>query len=220
MRAILLLLLFCAWHACAAATQPARLTEGPDSIESHLRIPEGLLPGRYVVQCEAWLRRNGKVRTFLCYSAEKTHGPLVAAVARAGRQARFVAAMRDGKPAEVSMQVMVRIDITSQGPLVLAVPNNGVEAERYGLLYTAPQRFNEFIWHGNHDPLKSSDILLWRKLRIDEQGKVIEYRLENVGNVPQWFVDGLAEQVERMEFMPGYYEGKPVPMAYIEPWLE
>ena len=30
----------------------------------------------------------------------------------------------------------------------------------------------------------------------------------------------LAEQVERMEFMPGYYEGKPVPMAYIEPWLE
>ena len=24
----------------------------------------------------------------------------------------------------------------------------------------------------------------------------------------------------RMEFMPGYYEGKPVPMVYIEPWLE
>ena len=118
------------------------------------------------------------------------------------------------------MQVMVRIDITSQESLVLAVPNNGVEAERYGLFYTAPQRFNEFIWHGNHDPLESSDILLWRKLRIDELGKVIEYRLENVGNVPQWFVDDLAKQVERMEFMPGYYEGKPVPMAYIEPWLE
>ena len=220
MRALLLLLLFCAWHVSAAATQPARLTEGPDSIESHLRIPEGVPPGRYVVQCEAWLRRSGKVRTFLCYSAEKKHGPLVTAVALAGRQARFVAATRDGKPAEVSMQVMVRIDITSQGPLVLAVPNNGVEAERYGLFYTAPQRFNEFIWHGNHDPLKSSDILLWRKLRIDELGKVIEYRLENVGNVPQSFVDVLAGQVERMEFMPGYYEGKPVPMAYIEPWLE
>jgi len=113
MRALLLLLLFCAWHVSAAATQPARLTEGPDSIESHLRIPEGVPPGRYVVQCEAWLRRSGKVRTFLCYSAEKKHGPLVTAVALAGRQARFVAATRDGKPAEVSMQVMVRIDITT-----------------------------------------------------------------------------------------------------------
>lgn len=220
MRTLLLLLLFCAWHVGAAATTPARLTEGPDSIESHLRIPQGILPGRYVVQCEAWLRRSGKVRTFLCYSTETTHRPLVTAVARAGRQARFVAATRDGKPAEVCMQVMVRIDITSQGPLVLTVPNNGVEAERYGLFYTAPQRFNEFIWHGNHDPLKSSTILLWRKLRIDALGKVIEYQLENVGNAPQWFVDGLAEQVERMEFMPGYYEGKPVPMAYVEPWLE
>ena len=114
---------------------------------------------------------------------------------------------------------MVRIDITSQGPLVLAVPNNGVEAQRYGLLFAAPQRFNEFIWHGNHDPLESSNILLWRKLG-STSCKVIEYQLENVGNAPQWFVDGLAKQVERMEFMPGYYEGKPVPMAYIEPWLE
>ena len=41
---------------------------------------------------------------------------------------------------------------------LMAVPNDGVEAEPYGLFYTAPQRFNE--------------------------------------------------QVERMEFMPGYYEGK------------
>lgn len=69
MRTLLLLLLFCAWHAGAAATTPARLTEGPDSIESHLRIPQGVL-------------------------------------------------------------------------------------------YTAPQRFNEVIWHGNHDPLESSNILL------------------------------------------------------------
>ena len=221
MRALLLLSLLYGWQASASVTTPARLTEGPDSIESKFRLPEDLKVGRYIVQCEAWLRRSGRVRTFLCYSTEQSQRILVSAVARAGRQARFVPATRDGKAAEVSMQVMVRIDVTAQGPLILAVPNNGVEAERYGLFYTAPQRFNEFIWHGNHDPLKSSEVLLWRKMRIDEHGKVTEYKVERqAASVPQWFVEGLEEQIERMEFMPGYHEGKPVPMAYVEPWLE
>ncbi len=220
-RALLLLLLLYGWQASASITTPARLTDGADSIESKLRLPEGLELGRYIIQCEAWLRRSGRVRTFLCYSPEKSQRPVVDAVARAGRQARFVAATRDGKTAEVCMQVMVRIDLTAQGPLVLAVPNNGVEAERYGLFYVAPQRFNEFIWHGNHDPLKSSDLVLWRKMRIDEHGKVTEYKIEQpAAYVPQWFVEGLEAQIKRMEFMPGYHDGKPVPMAYVEPWLE
>ncbi len=220
-RALSLLLLLYGCQASASVTTPARLIDGPDSIESKLRLPEDLKVGHYVIQCEAWVRRSGRVRTFLCYSAEKSQRLLVNAVARAVRHAKFVPATRDGRAAEVCMQVMVRIDVTAQGPLILAVPNNGVEGERYGLFYTAPQRFNEFIWHGNHDPLESSEVLLWRKMRIDEHGKVTEYKVEKLAEyVPQWFVEGLEEQIERMEFMPGYYEGKPVPMAYVEPWLE
>jgi len=57
------------------------------------------------------------------------------------------------------------------------------------------------------------------EVRVAHQDRVIEDL--NALVTEQWKqIDALAKQVERMEFMPGYYEGKPVPMAYIEPWLE
>lgn len=42
-------------------------------------------------------------------------------------------------------------------------------------------------------------------------------QIENVGNVPQPFVDGRAEQIKRMEFMPGYFAGEPVSGAAAPP---
>ncbi len=219
-RALLILLLLYGGHASASVTTPARLIEGAGSIESLLRLPEGLQPGRYVVQCEAWIRRRGRVRSFLCYATKEAHRPVVKAVSYAGRKARFVPATRDGKKEEVYMLVMVRIDITEQGPLILVVPNDGVEAGRYGLFYTAPQRFNEFVWCAPGRPIRTSDILMWQQMQIDEHGKVVEYKLENVAKVPEWFVGRIEAQVQRMDFMPGYFNGKPVPMHYVEPVLQ
>ena len=118
------------------------------------------------------------------------------------------------------MLVMVRIDITAQGPLVLVLPNNGVEAKRYGLFYTAPQRFNEFTWHGVARNYEPGVVLMWHKMQIDERGKVTEFKVENVSDAPQFLVKRIEEQVKRMEFMPGYFEGNPVPMFYVEPVLE
>ena len=80
---------------------------------------------------------------------------LVDAIRRAGQRAKFVPAMRDGKPAQVYMVIMVRTVIGRGEPLVLVLPNNGVEHER--------------------------------------------------------------RSVEKMQFMPGFFEGKPVPMRYVEP---
>jgi para-nitrobenzyl esterase len=203
-----------------SVTTPARLTEGPRSIEKLLSVPEGLKPGRYVFQCEAWVRTSGRIRRFLCYSENESIRSLGDAVKRAGRRARFVPATRDGENAEVYMQVMVRIDITPQGPLILVLPNNGVEAGRYSLFYTAPQRFNEFTWYAYGKPIRSSDLLMWQKLHIDEHGRVLDFQLTNVSNVPEWFVNRIEAQVKRMEFMPGYFDGKPVPMHYVEPVVQ
>jgi hypothetical protein len=55
------------------------------------------------------------------------------------------------------------------------------------------------------------------KMHIDEHGNVLENRVTNVSDAPEFFVERIKEQVQRMEFMPGYFEGKPVPMFYVEP---
>jgi hypothetical protein len=141
----------------------------------------------------------------------------VNAVAAAGRRAKFVPATRGGKAAAVYMLVMVRIDVTAGEPLVLAVPNNGVESERYGLLYTAPQRFNEFTWGRKDLWSETGRVLIWQKMRIDEHGKVSEYHMTNASNAPAYLVEQIERGVKRMEFMPGLFEGKPVSMRYVEP---
>jgi len=218
-RALLVLMLL--WGSQAVAGQEAthaRLTAGPHSIESLLRLPKWLQAGRYTVQCEACVRSSGRTRWFVCYSADEGQSALAKAVAAAGRRAKFVPATRAGVAVDVYMQVMVRIDSTQREPLILAVPNNGVEAERYGLLYSGPQRFNEFTWM--YLTLQPGRILLWQKMRIDEHGKVLEYVVTNVSDAPNLLVERIEEQVKRMEFMPGYFEGKPVPMSYVEPWFD
>ena len=217
-RATLLLLLL--WGCQAFAGQVAthaRLTGGPDSIETLLRLPKGLQADRYVVQCEAWVGRKGRAHRFSCYSAEEGQRALVSAVRAAGRRARFVPATRAGVAVDVYMLVMVQIDTTQQEPLILAVPNNGVEAARYGLLYSAPQRFNEFTWNSETWGRRSGRVLLWQKMQIDEEGKVLECVVTNPSGAPDVLVKRIEEQVKRMEFMPGYFEGKPVSMLYTEP---
>lgn len=126
-------------------------------------------------------------------------------------------ATRDGVTVDVYMLVMVRIDTTQREALILAVPNNGVEAERCGPLYSAPQRFNEFTWNASLSGWRSGRVLLWQKLHIDEHGKVLESLMINASGAPDFLVERVEEQAKRMQFMPGYFEGKPVSMFYTEP---
>lgn len=220
-RGLLLLLVLCGSYAAAGVTTPARLVEGADSIESLLKLPESLEPGRYEVPCEAQIRSRGRARSFICYYKDNAPRALVKAVTLAGRQASYVPATREGVAVDVYMLVMLRIDTTVRDPLILAVPNNGVEAARYGLLYTAPQRFNEFQWHGSELAGDSGRVLMWQKMHIDEYGKIVDYQVTNASNAPPYLVSRIENQIPRMDFMPGYTaDGKPVPMFYIEPVLD
>ena len=213
-------LLACGGIASAhAASTPARLTDGEHSIERLLQIPADVPPGRYTVQCEAFVEKPGRPRAFICYSREGVPLSLESAVTKAVRRASFIPATRDEVPVAVTMQIMVRIDVTAGGPLVLVVPNNGIEASRYGLFYTAPQRFPGFkVWGywrrvDGHDP---AWVLL--KLSIDEHGKIVAHEVINDSGAPSWMVDMVEEGIEHMEFLPGRFNGKPVPMEYVKPY--
>jgi hypothetical protein len=216
-RALLLLLLLFGCHAFAGqdATH-ARLTDGPDSIEKLLRLPKGLQAGRYVIQCEAVVGKKGRTRRFVCFSTHEGQSALIKAVRQAGQRARFVPATRAGKKVDVYMLVMVQIDTSQSEPLILAVPNNGVEAGRYGLSYSAPQRFNQFTWNSK-TWMRSGRVLLWQKMHIDQDGKVVESVVTGASGAPDWLVKRIEAQMKRMEFMPGYFEGKAVEMFYTEP---
>jgi hypothetical protein len=72
-----------------------------------------------------------------------------------------------------------------------------VDAARYGLLYTAAQRFNEFHW-GDKSRLTreiARAVLIWQKLQIDEYGKITEFSVTNASEAPQSVVRQIEEQI-------------------------
>jgi hypothetical protein len=58
---------------------------------------------------------------------------------------------------------------------------------------------------------------VWQELWIDEHGKVTDSRLTNASGAPLKVVNDVRASVANMQFMPGFFEGRPVPMHYIEP---
>jgi hypothetical protein len=208
------------WLVCAHATDvPARLLLGERSIEERLRIPKSLEPGRYAVHCKVVITKTGYTNNVRCYTIDASAPrKLVEAVVHATMHSRFAPAIHSGKPAAVFALIMVLVDTTLPEPLVLAVPNNGVERKRFGLLYTAPQRFNEFSLSLPDWPARDRhSVLVWGKLWIDEHGKVTGQSLTNVSHTPRQFLFEILDSVKRMQFVPGQHEGKPVSMLYMEP---
>ncbi len=209
--------------AAHGVDSPARLREDEESIESGLRVPDGIEWGRYDVHCEVRVLPNGLPFTVTCYALDSAvPEKLVDAIRRAGQRAKFVPAMRDGKPAQVFMVIMVRTVIGRGEPLVLVLPNNAAEHERLGLFYIAPQRFNEFSWGPTYEYVpsmgaKPKDALIWQEQWIDEHGKVKNSKVTNASGALVRDVEAVRRSVEKMQFMPGFFEGKPVPMRYVEP---
>jgi hypothetical protein len=214
-------LLGCLAPLAMAADSPAQLMVGERSIEAMLRLPGDLARGRYAVHCEAYIMRTGRAEQAYCYTLE---GPapddLVFSVSEAATRARFVPAMRKGESIHVHVVFMVLIDTTLHEPMILAVPNNGAERQKYGLLYTAPQRVSNTpsrnIPSRTFVQRRPYQFVLMQ-FQIDAHGKVTNFELHDVTGKNGSVLWRSERRAREFEFLPGYHEGRPVPMLYVEP---
>lgn len=204
-----------------AADSPAALVVGDGSIEALLRVPPSLKPGRYAVHCEAYILRNGRAPQAYCYAMEApVPDDLVDAVTKTALRARFEPAVRDGQAIEVYAVFMVIVDTTMAEHLVLAVPNNGVDRKKYGLLYTAPQRVIKKPSWGIRPARyygRRPDRFVLMQFQVDERGSVSNLSIRNVTDENARTLRQIEAQAREYEFLPGYHEGRPVPMTFVEP---
>jgi hypothetical protein len=193
---------------------------GEGSIEEALRLPRKLEPGRYEVHCKVVINTSGAASYTRCYSTSDWAAPenLRKAVLYAANISRFIPAVRDGEPAEVYATLMVIVDTRLDGdPLILAVPNNGVEVARYGLLYTAPQRYGDIYVGGrNIGRHVARTSVVWMEMQVDELGKTKDYRLTEEPRAPQSWVQAIRAAMQRFTYLPAYHQGKPVPARHVE----
>jgi hypothetical protein len=143
------------------------------------------------------------------------------AVMLATRTSLFAPATRDGKPIDVFAMLAVTVDTSLGDPLILAVLNNGADAAKYGLLYTGPQRYGSSHINLTSLPAHQSPrtAVVWMKLQIDEHGVMTDFTLINDSGAPDTWVRAVRAAAKEMTFIPGYHDGKPVPMLYVQPMI-
>ena len=205
-----------------AVDSPAQMVTGKRSIEELLNIPEELKPGRYTLNCGVLIGTSGWVLFARCYPrVGSAPTDLQKAVMYAAKTSLFEPATRNGKRVEVFTTLTVKIDTTMSEPLILAVPNDGSDAGKYGPLYTAPQRYGgsriKPPLRRPQEPLRAA--VVWIELQIDEHGAMTKSKVINTAGAPQWWVDTVDEAAKKMTFIPGYHDGKPVPMQFVQPML-
>lgn len=206
-----------------ADDRPAQMVSGKRSIEELLRLPKDLRPGRYSLHCGLLIGTSGWVLFARCYSP-KGYAPyeLQRAAMYAAKTSLFVPATRSGKRVEVFTTITVEIDTTVSDPLILAVPNDGADAARYGRLYSAPQRYGgSHISRPElrlHDPVRTA--VVWMELQIDEQGVMKNCRVINPGRAaPDWWVDTVNKAARQMTFIPAHLDDKPLPSLFVQPMI-
>lgn len=223
-RRLATLILIGSWSLPSMADRPAQLVVGDGSIEARLRLPSDLDPGRYAIHCEAYVLKDGSVPQAFCYTlGEPAPDSLITAVTKAAERSRFVPAVRHRQFSHVYAVFMVLIDTTLAEPLILAVPNNGVERKKYGLLYTAPQRVLKKPGWGippqNHAARRPHTYVLMQ-FKIDELGKVLDMKMNNLTGASARVMREYESVASQYEFLPGYHEGRPTPMSYVEPYFD
>jgi hypothetical protein len=210
------LVLACAAVHSSADFVTAAIGDAADSMPHLIYVPDDTPDGRYVVRCEGEIGARGKALLFGCHRVlDTTPQSLVIAIRQSGEQARFVAASEDGEPVAVYMALTVWVKVTERKALIGVYPNDGLNVAQFGLDYVSPQRLNQFTLRLGAAAAQSPSSMLMR-LSIDENGKVTGSRIETLPGSPKTLEQAVRRSIKLMDFRPGYYQGRPTAMDYVE----
>jgi hypothetical protein len=195
---------------------PARFVGGLDAASEKIRFPNYKRDVTVYINCAARVSVTGEIERYFCldyYGVGDTKFRQ-AAEDFIGK-VEVSPALVNGEPRAVEMYF--RIFFGRQGELYAAgvFPNWGDDAEKYGLEYEAPQRYNE-----DPPPPKCGSVAGLSRVEVNAEGSVVgEVDLmmsygkpEHFGTCENWMT-GL---VRDGQYIPAHHQGKPVAATYVE----
>ena len=195
---------------------PARFVGGLDAASEKIRFPDYKRDVTVYINCAVTVSATGEVERFYCLDY---YGGADTKFRKAAEEfigkAELTPALVDGEPRAVEMYL--RVFFGRQGELYAAgvFPNWGDDAERYGLEYEAPQRYNV-----DSTPPKCGSVAGMSRVEVSAEGRAVgEVDLmmsygkpEHYGTCENWMV-GL---VRDGQYIPAHHQGKPVAAIYVE----
>jgi hypothetical protein len=195
---------------------PARFAGGLDAASDKIRFPDYERDVSVYINCAARLSVTGEVERYFCLDYYGLRDTKFRQAAEAFiESAELTPALVDGEPRPV--EVHFRVFFGRKGDLYGAgvFPNWGDDADKYGLEYEAPQRYNE-------DPPapKCGSVAGISRVKVGTDGRaagdvdlVMSYGVpEHIGTCESWMMQVVTDG----HYIPAQHDGKPVAATYVE----
>lgn len=197
--------------------EPAGLKDSDASLDRVIKFPKGIANSdvdvSMVIRCDAYIKRNGKLSSNMCYEKGKAHYPYVIQINRAAKRARFRPGKVNGASRTVYFQYFVVFTKKGAQTLVEVFGNSGLEMERLGLDYTSPQRYREKgSTFGRGCSLNQEATV---SAFVNKLGQVS--RVQVVGdNVSERCVTSLTKSFLNQKYIPAMVDGQAIDAFYSE----
>lgn len=214
----------------AASFQPAMIGDHDFSLAQRVKMPKVKGDFTVFVRCEAEVGATGNIRTNGCYNDADVSGKFFKAVELASNRARFVPASVEGERVNVVALYTVVFRQKDGSQHVAVIPNHGTNAQQFGINYVAPQRYgrppkirgldlrNYDGGGDDKDGLRTRTGLQWVEAQIDELGRCTEAEVIRTSRSSRGGSRMAKRVVDEGPFIPGFVNGQPQAMRYIEPF--
>ena len=201
----------------------ARFVAGEHSPQNLIIFPDVEGKVEVTVFCAVLVGKLGQLSYNTCYG-ERGGGDVRVfelAVADAVKAAKATPATVSGKPRNAWMHYRVEFVRTSDDASVSVYPNFGLDSDRFGPSYEAPQRLERLNRRGGYACLQDLDDAVFVALAIDEFGQASTdpvIQMIDGGKVGPICQRYTKQSYRRAEYMPGRNDGQPVNSTYVEIW--
>lgn len=196
---------------------PASIKDSRMSLARLIKFPKKQVKSSedvaVVVRCDAFLKKNGKINSNMCYQDDSTHYPYVAAISRAAKKAVLNPGKVNGASRIVYFQYYVLFVKKDGVTSVEVIGNSGLELEKYGADYTSAQRYQDsagkFGAGCGYNKKITVNAIISNTGEIGSIGVIGE-------DLGEKCVRYLEESFHAQRFIPAFYDGKAIPSFYSE----
>lgn len=193
---------------------PANFTDEPDSLQNLIQFPNFSENIDVLVRCSSELSRFGAFQTLVCLPVQ--YPELLQAIADVIFDAEMNPARRDGSRVGVKLTFSVRFVKDGTSENIFAYPNFGLDTERLGLDFTAPQRVIRDLRPGGDECLFQDFGDYWAGVLVSEQGIAMDVSIAQPHNLTERCVVEHSRLISTFLFIPAMADGMAAQASYYE----
>ncbi len=213
---IMLIIPVFSFYSLAQETEfiPANFTDDRDSLQNLIEFPDISENIDVLVRCSSELSRFGSFQTLVCLPVQ--YPVLLQAIADVIFDAEMSPARRDGSRIGVKVPFSIRFVKDGASENIFVYPNFGLDTERLGLNFTAPQRIIRDLRPGGDECLFQDYGDYWSGVLVSEVGESMEVSISQPHNLTERCVAEHSRLISTFTFIPAMADGMAAQATYYE----